>query len=109
MSDFKSNTTRRILIFLGLNFLLSSIFYLLIINTKLGGGGGVYVRALMWCPAIAALLTCRFTRKSVSELGWKWGKTRYQVLSYLIPIAYAFIAYLGAWISGYAGFYNQEF
>ena len=63
----------------------------------------------MWCPGLAALLTCRLVRKPVAELGWKWGKTRYQLASYLIPIAYALIAYLIVWISGLGGFYNHEF
>jgi membrane protease YdiL (CAAX protease family) len=109
MSELKRTASRRILIFLGINFLFSSVFYFLIIKTKLDGGGGLYVRALMWCPGLSALLTCRLVQKSLSELGWKWGNTKYQVWSYLIPIAYALTAYIGTWVSGYGEFYNHEF
>jgi membrane protease YdiL (CAAX protease family) len=109
MSELKHPATRRILIFLAITFLFSSVFYFLIISTKLSGGSGLYVRALMWCPALAALLTCCLVRKPVIELGWKWGKTKYQIWSYLIPIAYALIAYVGTWVSRFGEFYNHEF
>jgi hypothetical protein len=48
-------------IFLLLTVLLSSIFWGLIIAAgHIGAGGGHYVEALMWCPAVAALLTLGF-------------------------------------------------
>ena len=36
-------------------------------------------------------------------------QTRYQVISYGLPFVYALIAYGFVWISGFGGFYNQEF
>ncbi|MBX3253565.1 MAG: CPBP family intramembrane metalloprotease [Chitinophagaceae bacterium] len=98
------------LIFLALVFALSTIFYSLIIHTgKLGSGFGMYVTGLMWCPGIAALLTCRILNRKISTLGWRWGKTGYQLQSYLVPALYALIAYLVIWIAGWGGFYNKEF
>ena len=107
MTEDRQTAVRRIVIFLGINFLFSTVFYVLLIKNGLGGGNGLYVRGIMWCPALAAFLTCRLVRKDYSELGWKW-KTRYQLASYLIPISYASIAYVATWVSGLGGFYNAE-
>lgn len=102
-------TLRRILTFLAIMYAFSSVFYFLILRTgTLSSGRGLYVLALMWSPGLAALLTCKLTRKRIVSLGWGWGKTRYQVMSYLLPLAYSFAAYLPIWIIGLGGFYNQE-
>lgn len=89
---------------------LSSVFWFLIIRSgHVSGGGGTYVTALMWCPASAALLTCRILGRDIKSLGWKWGPPRYQVLSYLIPLGYATVAYTIVWLTGLGGFYNTTF
>lgn len=96
-------------IFLSITFALSAIFYFLIIYSgKLGGGAGQYVMGLMWCPGISALITMKILKRNISELGWKWGKTKYQIRSYLIPLLYAFIAYIIIWSFGWGDFYNEE-
>ena len=64
---------------------------------------------LMWCPGIAALITMKILKRDLSELGWKWGRTKYQVESYLIPLLYALIAYLVVWVLGWGGFPDREF
>jgi membrane protease YdiL (CAAX protease family) len=101
-------TKKAIATFLGITFALSSVFYLIIISIgKLSAGNGLYVYGLMWCPSIAALITCRMLRISFSELGWKWN-TRYMLLSYLIPLAYGLIAYLSVWTTGFGKFPNYD-
>jgi membrane protease YdiL (CAAX protease family) len=101
---------RRIAIYVGLVFLFSTPFYAIVLGLgKLGAGRGMYVMGLMWCPTLAALVTCRLTGKPVAELGWSWGRTRYQLLSVAIPLAYTAVAYVFAWVTGLAGFYNRGF
>ncbi|WP_298735746.1 CPBP family intramembrane glutamic endopeptidase [uncultured Chitinophaga sp.] len=68
-----------------------------------------YTVVIMWCPALAALLTCLLRGIPLASLGWKWGRHKYQLWSYLIPFLYALVAYLGVWISGKGGFYDKEF
>jgi len=97
-------------LFLVLTLLLSSVFYALIIGTgHMGAARGMYTTGLMWCPGIAALLTCRLRGASPARLGWRWGQWRWQVLSYLTPLAYATIAYGIVWGLGFGGFGNPEF
>ena len=84
-------------------WIASSFCYFLIIKSAgTKAGGGAYVQMLMWCPAAGALLTCKRLGRPVASLGWKWGQTRYQVISYLIPLAYSTITYSIAWLTGIA-------
>lgn len=99
-----SKTGKEITTFLVLTLVFSSGPYYLIISAgSLGTGGGWYPILLMWCPGLAALLTCATFNKSVRGLGWGWGGTRFQVSAYLLPIAYALVAYGAVWILGFGG------
>ncbi|MCI0405022.1 MAG: CPBP family intramembrane metalloprotease [candidate division Zixibacteria bacterium] len=110
MAETNREVWKRIIIFLLINFGLSTIFnYLIISSGSFRTGRGLFVLGVMWCPGIAALITCKLCGKSISELGWGWGKTKYQIASYLIPFGYALVAYLAIWLSGLGGFYNPEF
>lgn len=96
-----------ILCFLALTAAFSSIFWALIISAgHVGGGAGLYVAGLMWCPAIAAVATSFIRRLDFKELGLRWGGARYAWLSYLTPVAYAAIAYALIWIFGLGSFPN---
>lgn len=105
-----SNNGKQIGTFLFLTLLLSSIFYALIIKSgHLASAGGSYVLGLMWCPGLAAMLTRKLNGENLSSLGWKWGQTKYQVMSYFIPLLYAAITYVTVWATHQGGFYNREF
>jgi len=81
----------------------SSFFYFLIIKSAgTNAASGAYVHGLMWCPAVGALLTCIFLGRPIASLGWQWGATRYQALSYLIPLGYGTVIYSAAWLTGVA-------
>jgi membrane protease YdiL (CAAX protease family) len=95
---------RAIPVYLLITWAASSLFYFLIIKSAgTNAADGAYVHGLMWCPAIGALLTCKYLGRPLATLGWKWGNTRYQVLSYLIPLGYSTFAYSIAWLTGIAG------
>ena len=94
---------RAIPVYLLVTWTVSSLFYFLIIKSA-----GHQCReaeptpGLMWCPAIGALLTCKYLSRPIASLGWQWGQTRYQVLSYLIPLGYSTFTYSIAWLTGIA-------
>jgi len=99
-----SRQHKEVVTFLLLTFALSLVWYYLIISTgSLSGGGGWYPVALMWCPGIAALVTSLIYRKSLRGLGWSWGRTRYQVSAYLLPIGYGLVVYGAVWLLGLGG------
>src|ERR1043166_5160038 len=85
-------------IFLVLTLGFSSIFYFLIAKSgHVGCGWGAYIGCLMWCPGVAALVTCRYLGRDLSSLGWNWGKSRYQIACYFIPLAYGLVTYAFVW------------
>jgi CAAX protease family protein len=99
----------QVLLYLLLVFAFSSVFYFLILRAhSLGGGGGLYVAGIRWCPALAAMATLKLNRRPLSELGWKWPQARYAIMSWYIPLLYATIAYVIVWGSGLGGFPNHE-
>ena len=92
---------RKLTTFLALGAAFSSIFYTLIIRAgTLNAAGGAYLQALMWAPGAAALLTRMIHQRNLGGEGWCWGKTRWQVIGYLLPLAYATAAYGVVWAIG---------
>ena len=90
--------------FLVLTFALSSIFYVFFARAKtLSAGGGLYVGMLMWCPGISALITRLIFQRNVRGEGWAWAPSRYELVGYALPIAYAACAYAAVWIFDFGG------
>jgi len=109
MIESSRRTVDKMITYVVITFALSSVFYYLIISRGgLTGTGGMYTAGLMWCPGIAATATQIVHHDSVRDLGWSRGKTRYQVLSYLIPLLYASVAYGLVWMTGLGGFSSAE-
>ncbi len=105
----RNSLARRVGVYLVLTFAFSFIFYFLIIRAgTLGGGGGWWVMGLMWCPAVAAILTSLFVKRPLRQIGWRWS-WRYAAYAYVIPIAYAAVAYGATWALGLGGFPNGAF
>jgi len=96
---------RRIILFLVLTYALSSIFYVLIISS--GKMKALPTLGLMWCPGVAALITRLTTQRNLRGTGWGWGKTRLQVLSYLLPAGMGLVVYGLVWATGLGGFDPQ--
>ncbi len=98
---------KQILVFLFLAFAFSCLPYYLIIHSgHLRVGNGMGGALIMWCPGLAAIVTCLLLRIDVASLGWNWRPAQYQVWSYVIPIFYALPVYLAVWalIRGSFGF-----
>ena len=94
---------RAVFVYLLATWTVSCLFYFLIIRSAgTNSAGGAFTTGLMWCPAVGALVTCRYVGRPVSSLGWRWGETRYQVMSYLIPLGYASVTYSVAFLTGIA-------
>jgi len=104
MSD-RSNSIKRILTFLALTLAFSAIFYGLIIRAgTLSAGGGLYMLGLMWCPGLAAIITTLLFQRNLRGLGWRLGRPRYWLISYVLPFAYALPVYVLVWLTGLGEF-----
>lgn len=103
MSD--DRTRRRavssIAVFLILTAVLSAVFYPIAIRRFHEGRDESFIMlALMWCPGVAGLATRLLFQGNLRGHGLRWGRTRDQVVSYLIPLAYAIPVYVPVWIAG---------
>jgi membrane protease YdiL (CAAX protease family) len=91
----------RVITFLILTFAFSSIFYWQIVGV--GRMKMLLVFGLMWCPGIAALITRLVFQRDLRGIGWGWGETRWQVLSYVLPPLMALVVYGIVWLTGIGG------
>ncbi len=100
-----SSARRNLATYLVLTFGLSSIFYTLIIRAgTLSAGQGLYVLGLMWCPGTAGILTMLINTHSLRGMGWGLGRPKWLALAYLLPVAYAGVAYGVVWAAGWGAF-----
>jgi membrane protease YdiL (CAAX protease family) len=98
--------TKGILFYLAFVIVLSGLVYTLFFAPTpfAGGGGGHYIEALMWCPAMAAFLALLVTRGDIASLGLSRFAPRYSLAGYLIPLAYVTVGYVLVWSTGLGGF-----
>jgi membrane protease YdiL (CAAX protease family) len=84
--------------FLVLTLASSAVYWWIIIaNGGLTGRGGVYVFWLMWAPGMSALVTRFVYQRNVRGEGWSLRPWRWLLVGYLVPIAYATVAYAAVW------------
>jgi membrane protease YdiL (CAAX protease family) len=97
----------RIATFVAVTYAFSSIFISMVVMsgeiTILAAFGG------MWSPFVGVLVTRLIfpdgrRRGSLAGLGWGWGKTRYQLASYALPILYVGATYVVVWLTGIGRF-----
>ena len=96
---------KTIFLFLALTFAFTSPFHYAIVNLY---PSRIYVGAIMWCPAIAAIITLKIQGRKISSLNWNWGNWKYIRLSYLIPALYGIVTYVLVWIFGFGNLANRE-
>jgi membrane protease YdiL (CAAX protease family) len=101
----RKESWKTIFLFLALVAVLTSPFHYAIVNLY---PSRIYVGAIMWCPAIAAIITLKIKGRKISSLNWNWGNWKYIRLSYFIPALYGLITYILIWIFGFGGLANKE-
>lgn len=99
------DTWNTIFIFLIIVTIISSIFHYAIVNLY---PSSIYIGALMWCPAIAAIITLKLKGRSISSLHWGWANWKYIRLSYFVPVLYVSITYILIWLFALGGLPNEE-
>lgn len=97
----------RVATFVSVTFIWSWIFMYMAVSA-----GTITVAAAlggMWSPFVGLLVT-RIVfpdgrrRGSLAGLGWKWGKTRWQLWSYFLPVLYVGAAHVATWAFDLAHF-----
>lgn len=96
---------KTIFLFLILVVALTSPLHYAIVNLY---PSRIYVGAIMWCPAIATIITLKLRGRSISSLNWNWGNWKYIRLSYFIPALAGIITYILIWVFGFGNLANVE-
>ncbi|MGB3850403.1 MAG: type II CAAX endopeptidase family protein [Tunicatimonas sp.] len=104
-TESKKEVWQTIFIFLITVTILSSPFHYAIVNLY---PSRIYIGGLMWCPAVATLITLKIKKRSIPSLNWNWGDWKYIRLSYFIPALYGLITYVLVWIFGFGNLANGE-
>lgn len=96
---------KTITLFLILLTTLSSIAYYAILKLN---PTSIYVGALMISPTVAAFITLKIRKRSISSLPWSLKELKYLKLAYITPLLYVSIAYVLIWLFGFGEFINTE-
>lgn len=64
---------------------------------------------IMWTPALAATLTSIITKRPFKDMGWGVRPIKWLAIGWLIPIAYAALAYIPLWLTGLGHVPNPTF
>ena len=100
-ADGPSRDRRAVLTFLALTLGLSAVLWTVMIRAgSLGVWNGRGVLLLMWCPGVAGILAQLLHHRTLRGMGWGWGSTRDQVVSYLLPLGYGLVVYGAVWAAG---------
>jgi len=95
----------RVITFLFAVTLLSSLAALLDSRGLFGHAGTL---VYMWCPGLAAIIASLLTARSLKDIGWTT-RPKWLALGWLIPVAYASLAYGLVWITGLGGVPSATF
>lgn len=100
---------KKIITYVILTFLLSSVGYYLIINSKVFGISPlVAMFYLMWCPALSGIITSLIYEKNLFGFGWRLGRVKWLGIGYFLPVGYATLAYGIIWLFGF-GAVNSDY
>lgn len=95
-----------LLTFFGILLVAAGLVHCLVL---LSGLQRFQIVLLMWTPGFSALVAMKLHGLSLSYLGWQWGKPRYIVAGYCLPLLYGGAAYAVLWGLHLGGFGNLEF
>lgn len=87
MPNGKSSSRSAIIIFLSVTFALSLVVWLLTLNAGNNAGrfgNRVYGYGIMWCPGLAAYITCKILGRNISGLAWHWGEYKWMLWSFFV-------------------------
>lgn len=68
-----------------------------------GGAQGPGIMIVQFAPMVAAFISALWYRRSLRGFGWGWGKWRYQLLAWVLPLVVATVTFSLVWILGFGG------
>jgi membrane protease YdiL (CAAX protease family) len=97
----RSAAWRAIGLFLLLTIVLSAVFEALM--ARMGAMTHILVTGVMWCPGVAAMLSCVLIKREVRSLPWRWPPSKWIMAAWLLPVGYGLAVYLPVWLLSLGG------
>jgi len=102
------NIQKQLITFLFIILALSIIIYCLYFASS-SKNMGLFGLGIMWVPGFAAIATRLIYQRNLRNFGWGWGKTRYQVISYVLPFVFCLVVYGIVWLIRLGGISTENF
>lgn len=107
-TDLTADSRKPLYTFLALVTVLAALSYTIAFSGGEGNlDGGIVL--VQFSPFLSAIITKLIYQRNVRGLGWSWGKSRYQLLSVMLPFGIGLISFGLVWLFGFGGFYNEAF
>jgi len=95
-----SRTRQDVWVFLVLLTLLSTVFYaLVLLRPEVRTAWNAYAAAFMWCPGLAAIVTCLVRERTLRGLGWGYGRARFFPIAYGLALGVCLLPYVVVWVA----------
>ena len=101
-------TSTPLFLFLGLVTIFATLSYFVAFSGGEGNEQGGFL-LLQFSPAFAAIITKLIHQRNLKGLGWTWGKSRYQLISLVLPFVIALIGFGLVWILGFGNLVSEPY
>ena len=95
---------KEVIMFLVLAFGFSSIFYYLNATAKDTQSLTIFTVALMWCPALAAIITRLWCQRNLRGFGFGPGDVRWLLVGIFLPLFVGLLMFGSMWLTGIGPF-----
>ena len=68
----------------------------------------VAVLPMMYTPGISAIITALIFKNKIRNFGWRLGKARFLIYSYLLPLVVSLLGYGLVWLTKYSDFTTAQ-
>ncbi len=90
---------KEVILFLVLAFGFSAVFYFLIPGAQTKSDALLLTVSLMWCPALAAVITRLYCQKNLQGFGIGLGDRKWQLAGIFAPIAIGLVMFGAVWLA----------
>jgi membrane protease YdiL (CAAX protease family) len=93
------NPKKEIIAFVIVLAILSSASFMVVSLLRIPDvQNSIYFIGYAFSPALAGFIISLVCNRNLRRFGWKWGKTKYQLLSYFLPVCYGLLVYGFVWL-----------